>query len=881
MVSLSRIERLSYAAPSSVVLFSVAVGVALMGAAGEARAGTVVPTDGMVIIEDTTFEPGTYNLPNGVSIGASGVTLDMNGAVLVGTNFANYGVTSIGHSAVTIMNGVVENYYYGMRMEDGTSIQILGNNLSDNWVDPNSIEAPAPFLNINVGPNLGDTTNLGGGLFMRDVSGATVSGNVLRHQENGIDLYFVTGSTIENNDASNNTGWGIHLHGSTGNTVAGNTADHCTRPGLGDSAGFLVVVASNDNQFLNNSFQFGGDGFFIGNEHGCPSNDNLIQGNDGSNAGANAFEATFSSGNQFIDNIANGSNYGFWLGYSHSGNEIRGNEIRANNVNGIEIEHGQNNIIEDNVIIGNGGKAIVLRTDNQVHFPANQFPCLNLPNQAASSGYTITGNIIQQNFSIGMELMNTTASFIANNLFAGNAGGTASSNGAGNTWSYDPTPGENIVGGPTMGGNYWDNYTGIDLDDDGLGDTNLPYTNGGQIAAPGDSHPLIGDVDIDEVENPRTLCTYEWLDLGRNTRSTGSNFNTANGTHFATDGVDLYLLEGSNSNRMSFFNPASERYELVANVPETVWDGGGLQYGDGLYYATVGVAFDPATGSGKGSKLYAYDPESNTWSVRAPSTVGFAPVANEALAYDPVSGLLYATIVQTMNGGDSSLLRRLVIYDPAINGWIGTTSPGDVTFGAASEAEYLDGKIYVWLGLFNGGAVNGSDSSLLVYDIATDTWSATPTLQASGVIPGFRSGAMDIWGVTITSDPVRNRLFVNGGEANRQVYVFDVAGQTWTATPTAVYDGGWGDGLEYVSGSDRLYQIDGRNATGAPQGTAVLAEACPDFDGDGTVGAFDLAIVLGGWGECEDSCCPTDFDENGQTAAFDLAVLLGAWGPCE
>ena len=61
----------------------------------------------------------------------------------------------------------------------------------------------------------------------------------------------------------------------------------------------------------------------------------------------------------------------------------------------------------------------------------------------------------------------------------------------------------------------------------------------------------------------------------------------------------------------------------------------------------------------------------------------------------------------------------------------------------------------------------------------------------------------------------------------------------------------------------------------------VLTEACPDFDGDGMVGAFDLAIVLGGWGACEDSCCPTDFDENGQTAAFDLAILLGAWGPCE
>src|SRR6185436_9715343 len=111
-----------------------------------------------------------------------------------------------------------------------------------------------------------------------------------------------------------------------------------------------------NNQILSNKFRFGGDGFFIGNENGCPSNGNLVQGNDGSAAGANAFEATFSSGNQFIDNTADGSNYGFWLGYSHDGNVIKGNSIRANNTNGIEIEHGQHNIIESNEVVGNGGK---------------------------------------------------------------------------------------------------------------------------------------------------------------------------------------------------------------------------------------------------------------------------------------------------------------------------------------------------------------------------------------------------------------------------------------------------------------------------------------------------------------------------------------------
>jgi hypothetical protein len=61
-----------------------------------------------------------------------------------------------------------------------------------------------------------------------------------------------------------------------------------------------------------------------------------------------------------------------------------------------------------------------------------------------------------------------------------------------------------------------------------------------------------------------------------------------------------------------------------------------------------------------------------------------------------------------------------------------------------------------------------------------------------------------------------------GAESNRQLYVFDVATQTWAAGPTAPYDGGWGASIEYVQGTDRLYQIDGRNSAGTPQGTAVL-----------------------------------------------------------
>ena len=53
-----------------------------------------------------------------------------------------------------------------------------------------------------------------------------------------------------------------------------------------------------------------------------------------------------------------------------------------------------------------------------------------------------------------------------------------------------------------------------------------------------------------------------------------------------------------------------------------------------------------------------------------------------------------------------------------------------------------------------------------------------------------------------------------------------------------------------------------------------------DFDGNGQVGAFDLAILLGNWGACPEppENCPADLDGDGFVNAFDLAMLLGNWG---
>src|SRR6476646_4870926 len=90
--------------------------VALLGTVLTAAAQPVAPGDGQVFTSDTVLVPGTYLLPHGVLIGASGITVDLNGATLVGNSFTNFGVTSIGHDNVIIRNGTIQGYFYGVRI---------------------------------------------------------------------------------------------------------------------------------------------------------------------------------------------------------------------------------------------------------------------------------------------------------------------------------------------------------------------------------------------------------------------------------------------------------------------------------------------------------------------------------------------------------------------------------------------------------------------------------------------------------------------------------------------------------------------------------------------------------------------------------------------
>ena len=282
-----------------------------------------------------------------IEIRNDGVTLDLSGVVLDGERQGGLGSWVHDCKDVTVADGILLGFHYGIRAENVSNLTIRGCVVSDNTNLPDAgwlpdIEAPVE-------------EGFGGGIYLRGVRNSVIENNQTGNNFNGISLIRSERNVISGNHTSYCGNVGIYLLRSSNNHVLDNQAEHCIRYtdsfwcDTADSAGILLEDGSNHNRITGNNLRYSGDGFFIRGHHGEPSNGNFVSRNDASYSPNNAFEAVFASGNVFEDNTANYSNYGFWLGYSTT-STVRGNEIRANRFDGIAIEHGQNNVIETNRI---------------------------------------------------------------------------------------------------------------------------------------------------------------------------------------------------------------------------------------------------------------------------------------------------------------------------------------------------------------------------------------------------------------------------------------------------------------------------------------------------------------------------------------------------
>ena len=259
----------------------------------------------------------------------------------------------------------------------------------------------------------------------------------------GIKLDNVNNGKIIENNCSDNNRIGIFLWYSDNNTLSGNTASNNNDYGI-------YLIYSDNNKLSENIANNTYDGIALRN-----SDDNTLSGNTVNNNyyGIHLFD---SDSNTLSGNNANNGGGGIYIRKSNC-NTLSGNTASNNAGGGIFLIECNSSTLSGNIANTNGIYGI------DVFYSNNN---------------TLSGNTVNKN-SYGILLDTGNNNVIYKNTFINN-GANAEDNGIDNHWDNGTV------------GNYWDNYRGVDANDDGIGDT--PYIIQG-TAGSQDNYPIWTDSD--------------------------------------------------------------------------------------------------------------------------------------------------------------------------------------------------------------------------------------------------------------------------------------------------------------------------------------------------------------------------------------------------
>jgi parallel beta-helix repeat protein len=319
---------------------------------------------------------------DGIVIGAGGITVDLGGHTIAGVGLGT-GVRNNGHADVTIRNGSVKQFDYGIVLGPGTvrntvtGVAVLetewsgvhldgasGNQVTHSHVSGFSDHgmhvlggSSGNLLASNtVGNGNGESFVVEGGSNQNRIEGNVVgasSDNAVR--VDGSAQNFLIGNRI-----SGGSDLAITMTKSPGSVVQSNVVT-----GVGDAG--ILMAESNRNVVRFNELGRSADAGIVLDA----VSDSLVKANTMSHAGdAGVVLRHESNGNRVIDNEAHhSSDAGVFVG-DGVWNVVRGNTLLGNTI-GIEVSGGNTNIVEFNVANQSLGAGIELASSTQARLFGN------------------------------------------------------------------------------------------------------------------------------------------------------------------------------------------------------------------------------------------------------------------------------------------------------------------------------------------------------------------------------------------------------------------------------------------------------------------------------------------------------------------------------
>jgi parallel beta-helix repeat protein len=391
---------------------------------------------GQVIKTSTTITNSLAGCAgDGLVIGASGITVDLNGNTIQGTGLGA-GIMNNGHDDVTIRNGAVLDFDYGVVLNPGTERNsVTGLTLTRS-------EWSAIHVNAASGNHLGQNNfSEFGDVGLRLTNGASdnaIRGNVVgtgagdsfivelgshRNWFEGNVVQTSAGQAVRVTDSSNTMVLGNEFAGSSDMgitmTAAPGSVVQANKLGGGGDAGVLLSGGTASVVRFNAFGQSSDAGVILEG-----MSNSLIKGNTLASAGDAAIVLRAGSSDvRVIDNTAShASDAGIFIA-DGAANTVRGN-VLTSNAHGIELSGGQQNRVEFNAMQANLGLGIeVSQSGGNVVFGNTMDGNLQggVWVDAGAAGNTVEGNAARGNGGDGINVI-SAGTVVRNNLARNNQG---------------------------------------------------------------------------------------------------------------------------------------------------------------------------------------------------------------------------------------------------------------------------------------------------------------------------------------------------------------------------------------------------------------------------------------------------------------------------